>query len=441
MTVSLAGRRRALPTTGGAVTTPPFRLPAMHFGAALWWLLVGSGLLIWLAPRLARGAVFDAPVFALVHVIMLGVVATAIFGTLHQFVPGGLGVPLRSVRLGDWAFGLMQGGVVCLVTGFFVWNGALQGLGWLLVLSAVFAVSRNVLGARRQSVHGKTVGLFITVSHSALGAGMLVASARIGETLGWWHVDRLYLLATHLLLGLVGFGTLTIVGVGSRMLPTFLNGPGNDEPWLRAQLWTTVAGLGLFAVGALGAGRPVRLAGGVLLLVAGGLAVALGGRWFRRRARTLDAPLWHIASAFAALGAGVLLGAWLLFGDGFAFSHWVAFVAVLLLGWLSTLVIGVAAKILPHMSYMRLAPIMPGFKALGSPNRLLHDDWQHASALLLTAGWSGTAAGALLGHSDLTRIGALVWSSGVVLTTANYAQMYVRGRWPARQPNAMPASG
>ena len=148
---------------------------------------------------------------------------------------------------------------------------------------------------------------------------------------------------------------------------------------------------------------------------------------------TLGVLLWLVY--------GVLLGAWLLFGDGFAFSHWVAFVAVLLLGWLSTLVIGVAAKILPHMSYMRLAPIMPGFKALGSPNRLLHDDWQHASALLLTAGWSGTAAGALLGHSDLTRIGALVWSSGVVLTAANYAQMYVRGRWPARQPNAMPASG
>lgn len=440
MTVPLAGRR-TLPTTGGAVTTPPFRLPAMHFAAALWWLLVGSALLVWLAPRLAQGAVFDAPVFALVHVLMLGVVATAIFGTLHQFVPGGLGVPLRSVRLGDWAFGLMQAGVASLVTGFFVWNGPLQALGWMLVLAAVFAVSRNVLRARRQSVHGKTVGLFITVSHSALGAGMLVASARLGETLGWWHVDRLYLLATHLLLGLAGFGTLTVIGVGSRMLPTFLNGAGNDEGLLRAQLWTTVSGLTVFAVGALGAGAAVRLVGGGLLLIAGTLAAALGARWFQRRTRTLDAPLWHIASAFTALGTSVLLGAWLLLGDGFAFTRWVALVAVLLLGWLATLVVGVAAKILPHMSYMRLAPIMPGFKALGSPNRLLRDDWQHASALLLTLGWSGTALGAVLGRADLTRVAALIWTGGVALTAANYAQMYVRGRWPARRPDAIPASG
>jgi hypothetical protein len=413
----------------------------MHFAAALWWLLVGSALLVWLAPRLAQGAVFQAPVFALVHVLMLGVVATTIFGTLHQFVPGGLGVPLRSVALGDWAFGLMQAGVLCLVIGFFAWNGALQGLGWLLVLSAVSAVSRNVLRARRHSVHGKTVGLFLTVSHAALGAGMLVASARIGETLGWWHVDRLYLLATHLLLGLVGFGTLTIIGVGSRMLPTFLSGPGDDTPWLRAQLWSTVSGLALFAIGALGAGRPVRVAGAGLLLLAGSLAVALGARWFRRRTRTLDAPLWHMASAFAALGASVPLGVWLLLGDGFAFARWVAFVAVLLLGWLAMLVVGVAAKILPHMSYMRLAPIMPGFKALGSPNRLLHDDWQHASALLLTAGWSGVALGALLGDVGCTRAAALAWSGGVALTAANYAQMYVRGRWPARKPDSIPAAG
>lgn len=403
----------------------------MHFAAALGWLLIGSALLVWLAPRLAQGAVFEPPVFALVHVLMLGVVATAIFGTLQQFVPGGLGVPLRSVRLGDWAFGLMQSGVACLVLGFFRWSGPLQGLGWLLILGAVFAVSRNVLRARRASVHGQTVGLFVTVAQAALGAGMLVASARLGETLGWWHVDRLSLLATHLLLGLAGFGTLTVIGVGSRMLPTFLNGPGDDTRWLAAQLWSTVLALVLFGAGAVGGWPLLRVAGGGCLLGAGSLGVLLGVRWFRRRTRSLDPALWHIASAFVALGASVPLGAWLLVGDGFAFTHWVALVAVLLLGWLATLVVGVAAKILPHMSYMRLAPVMPGFRARGTPNRLLHDDWQHASALLLTLGWSGIATSVVRGDAIATRFSALLWSSGVLLTAANYAQMYIRGRWPA----------
>ncbi len=433
--------RRALPTTGGSVSTPPFHLIAAHFAAAMAWMLVGAGMLVWLAPSLAAGAVFEPHVFALVHVFMLGVVSTAIFGTLHQFVPGGLGVPLRSLRLAYWSFALLQLGTVCLIAGFFVWRGALQGLGWLLVFAGIYAVSRNVLRARRLSVHGKTVGLFVSVAHSALGAGLFVAAARLGETLGWWHVDRMYLIATHLLLGLVGFGTLSVVGVGSRMLPTFLNGGGDDARWLRQQLITTVAGLSLFSVGAIGSITALRVPGGIALLFAGATTVALGIRWFRRRSRTLDAPLWHVLSAFLALASSLPIAVVLLFGNGFAFNRWVAFVGVLALGWLTTLIVGVAAKILPHMSYMKLAPMMPGFRALGSPNRLLNVSWQYGGALLLTLGWSGVGAGALLGDARLLFAAALIWSGGVMLTAMNYTQMYVRGRWPARTPEAIPATG
>lgn len=433
--------RRALPTTGGAVTTPPFHLIAAHFAAALVWMLIGAGLLVWLAPALANGGVFEPRVFALVHVFTIGVVATSIFGTLHQFVPGGLGVPLRSIRLAYWSFGMMQAGVACLTAGFFVWRGALQGLGWLLVLTGVYAVSRNVLRARRLSVHGKTVGLFITVAHASLGAGLLVAGARLGETIGWWHVNRMYLLATHLLFGLAGFGTLSVTGVGSRMLPTFLNAGGDDSAWLRVQLTATVAGQLTFAGGAIGNAAWLRMLGGFTLLVAGVMTVALGSRWFRRRARAMDAPLWHVASAFLALTSSLLIGSLLLFGNGFAFQRWIALVSALVLGWLTTLIVGVAAKILPHMSYMRLAPMMPGFRALGSPNRLLNDRWQLGGALLLTIGWSGISVSALLGDEQWLRAAALTWSGGVLLTALNYAQMYVHGRWPALNPEAIPVAG
>lgn len=120
---------RSLPVAGGAASAPPFRLPAIHFAATLVWLFVAAVLLVRLAPALASGHTFDPPVFALVHVLMLGVVGSSIFGTLQQFVPGGLGVPLRSVRLGYWGFGLLQAGIVLLVGGFWLWRGAAQGLG------------------------------------------------------------------------------------------------------------------------------------------------------------------------------------------------------------------------------------------------------------------------------------------------------------------------
>ena len=116
-------------------------------------------------------------------------------------------------------------------------------------------------------------------------------------------MDRLLLLAAHAQLGAIGFGTLTAIGVGSRMLPTFLHAPGDDQRRLHLQLGLTSAGLLLFLVGAIaGAPRVIR-AGSVLLIVAGGFAVALGARWFGRRQRTLDASLWHVASAWRGSSA------------------------------------------------------------------------------------------------------------------------------------------
>lgn len=422
---------KALPVAGGPVTAPPFALPAVHFVATLLWLVVAAIMLVVLAPRLALGQTFDPPVFALVHVLMLGVVGSAIFGTLQQFVPGGLGVPLRSVSLGYWGFWLLQAGIVLLVGGFWWWRGAAQGLGWLLIFAAVGAVSRNVLRARRRSVNGKLVGLYITVAHSALGAGMAIAFARIGETMGWWQVDRMALLSAHALFGAVGFGTLSAVGVGSRMLPTFLMGPGDDTRWLHWQLGLTTFGLTVYGASAvLTSGIGMRV-GSVVLLTAGVLTVLLAGRWFRRKRRPLDAALQHVASAFLALAVAVIVGTSLLLGNAYAFHRWAALLIALVVGWLTTLVIGVMAKILPHLAYINLAKQLPGFSALGTPNRLLREDWQTASVLLLGGGWFSLVMALVLGAPQVATVAAVVWSVGVAVVLANHVRMIAVGRAPA----------
>ncbi|WP_291157628.1 hypothetical protein [Gemmatimonas sp. UBA7669] len=423
---------RALPTAGGPVAAPPFALPAVHFAAALFWLLVSAGLLVWLAPRLAMGRVFDPPVFALVHALMLGVVGSAIFGTLQQFVPGGLGVPLRSVRLGFASFALLQFGVTILVLGFLGWRGWAQGLGWLAILGAVGGVSRNVLRARRHSVNGKLVGLYITVAHSALGFGMIVAFARIGETLGWWQVDRMALVSAHALLGAVGFGLLSVIGVGSRMLPTFLMGPGDDTRWLHWQLGLTVLALLVYTAGAVLTAGWLMQSGAWLLMAAAVPTLMLPWRWFARRRRPLDGALWQVASSMLALAAATAVGLWLLLGDPYRFSRWAALLVALVAGCLAVLVVGVMAKILPHLSYINLARHMPGFAALGSPNALLRDDWQCISAVCLGAGWSLLVVALLAEHAAGARAAAALWALGTGLVVVNTARMYVVGRRPAR---------
>ena len=420
---------------------PPFRLPGEHFLAAGAWLLVVALLLPSVAVSVAEGRVFEPAVFAAVHAGVLGVLASSIFGALNQFVPGGLEVPLRSVRLGHAGFWLLQAGTAVLVTGFWLWDGRAQAAGWLLVFGAVGAASANILPARRRSPHGQLVGLYLSVAHSALGLAMVIALARIGETLGWWHVDRLRLLGAHALLGAVGFGTLTAIGVGSRMLPTFLVAHGNDAPRLKVILALFAAGLSAVTAGAV-SGLAALTTVGAGLLVAGAVAtLELAGRWFRRKSRTLDAPLLHVATAFVGLALATAWGAVLVATDAFALRRWAAFLIALILGWLVMLVAGVMGKLVPHLSYIHLFRSMPGFGRVGDPNRLLDRRWLMVSWILLAAGAVGLPFAVDAGAVGLAQVAAGIWSAGAVVTLATHGRMFARGRWPDGARGRVPGRG
>ena len=419
--------RRQLPQVPLAVP-PPFGLPAEHFAAALVWLVVAAILLPWLAPRLAEGRVLDPAVLALVHITALGVLASAIFGALLQFVPGGLEVALTSVRLGHVGFWLLQAGTVALVAGFWWWRGWLQFIGWILIFGAVGAVSVNVLPARRRSIHGKLVGLYLSVAHSALGVGMVIALARIGETLGWWRFDRLGAIAAHLLLGVVGFGTLTAVGVGSRMVPTFLLAHGDDRRRLHLILALASAGLVALPVGALAGWRSVTWIGAALVAAAAVAILELGWRWFGRRGRGLDPSLRHVATAFVGLAAALGWGVALALTDPYNLPRWAAFVTTAVLAWLLMLVIGVMAKIVSHLSYQHFFRTMPGFARVGNPNLLLRTDWMLVSWGLLTVGSLALPVALDLGHRSAAAGSAAIWSAGVAVTVANYLRMFLLGR-------------
>ena len=419
--------RRELPQVKVAAP-PPFRLPGEHFAAALVWLVIAAMLLPWLAPRLAEGRVLDPVVLGLVHVTVLGVLASAIFGALLQFVPGGLEVPLKSIRLGHLGFWLLQAGTIALVAGFWRSAGWLQLAGWILIFGAVGAVSVNILPARRRSVHGKLVGLYLSVAHSALGVAMAIGLARIGEALGWWRFDRLGAIAAHLLLGVVGFGTLTAVGVGSRMVPAFLLAQGDDRRRLHLILGVATAGLVVFPIGALAGSGAVARIGAALLGTSVIAILELAWRWFGRRGRRLDSSLCHVATAFVGLAAALGWGGALALTDPNRLTRWAAFVTTALLAWLLMLVIGVMAKIVSHLSYQHLFRTMPGFARVGNPNLLLRADWMLVSWGLLTVGSLALSVALDQGSGRWAFVAAATWSAGVAATIANYVRMFLRGR-------------
>ncbi len=259
---------RTLPVNAPA--PPSYPLVAGHIATALAWFLLGSVLLVPLAGQLATGTFLDPRVLALTHVFTLGWLVTVITGVLYQIVPALMGAATRSNRVAWWSYGFHLLGTCILVHG--LWTGwrSMLGLGYLLLFAGVYGHAWNILPARKKANRNKEVGLAISYAHIGLGNAMAVAGARIGDAFGWWTTPRLPLLASHFTFALVGFGTITAMGVGSRMLPMFLGAIEQRDDIVRGLRRALASGTVLFAIGAMGGWSWLAWAGA--LTMAGGIA-------------------------------------------------------------------------------------------------------------------------------------------------------------------------
>jgi len=418
---------RQLPIAGPA-HPPPFRLTAEHFAAALLWLLLGAAGLIAVADDLALGNFLAPRVLAVTHMFTLGVLTTTIYGALYQFFPGALGVEIRSVRVAHWSWHSHTAGTLALVAGFWFWRPALLGAGWLLLFAANFGSSWNLLPRRRQAPRGLIVGRYVAAGHVAFGTAMLVALARIGDSLGWWPVDRMAVITSHFHLAVFGFVVFTAVGVGSWMLPMFLLAARTPTWPLRWIGPVGLAGLALLTTGAL-AGIPVLTNGGGSLVLASALLylwqLALYF-WYAER-RPIDPAMAHVGLGVLHFAAAVAIGAAMLLGVG-SVRSWTAYGVLAIVGWLVLLVVGVLYKILPFLAWMNL--FGPRAAQQGAPRQedLTAAPLVRLSLACLAPGVWGLAGGVLAGRPSIVLAGAVCYLAGVVAVLAQYVRILLLAR-------------
>jgi len=415
---------RGLPIHNEPAHPPPFALPGEHFAAAFAWLGLGAAGLVYVAPSLARGNFLDPHALAVTHMITLGVITTSIFGALYQLFPVLLGVPTRSVRVGHAGFWCLATGTAALVAGLWWWKPSLLVTGWLLLFAAVGAVSYNLLPQRRKAKYGQTIGLYISGAHSFLGVAMFIALARIGEAAGWWTVDRLGLIASHLNMAAIGFAALTAVGVGSRMVPMFLQAHG--APGWPLQWIGPLAAVGLIVQGT---GLMIRygtltLVGGLLLLATGGLYLYLISQYARHRTGPLDVGLCHVAVALCFFVTALVLGGLLLLGERTVDPRrWAAYGVTVLLGWLVMFIIGVYYRILPFLTWLHLQGPASKNNRVPRSEELLTPPLAWASLVFLTSGLVVLIASILLELPGMAQAGAAGFAVGVGLVVAHHLRL------------------
>ena len=416
--------RTQSPTPNTQLPLPPRTLPQLgaepepvpglvlgYFGAALAWYFLATVGLVRLAPDLAHGLAAMPATVAVVHALSLGMLGSAVFGALHQFIPAVTGVKPRSVASAMAGFVLVQLGVALLVAGFLVWSPPLQAAGWTLLLPGIGAASWNTLPARSRATRNHPIATAVLLGHGALAAALLLGLARIGDGLGWWHTSRDAILLAHLHLGIAGFGTVTALGVTGAMLPAFLESRSRG-PFPSAIAWVATLGLGILTAGALTTTPLLIRAGGALLFAALALYGILLGRVFHSRTRPVTGSVAFFLAAFLCLVLALGIGFRLLVAPTRDAALWIAYVVLGLPGWIGLLILGVMHQVAPRLLTLRRARRAPAGVALSRATFTPEPRVAWLSAALAAAGVLVLASGVLLGDPRMTRGGALLMVAG-----------------------------
>jgi hypothetical protein len=403
---------------------PPFRLPGIHFVGAILWLVLGGAGLVAVAPDLAAARFLAPRVLAVTHVYTLGVIVASVFGALYQFYPMSLSAGARSVRVGVAGAWVLQLGVTAVAAGFWFWRPALQALGWCLLFLAVGCVSWNLLPHRRRRAQGRRSAGYVSAAHSMLGFALLLAGARIGDSLGWWTFDRLGTIAAHFHLGAFGFAGLTAVGVGGRMLPMFMvSGTGTEWP-MRVIGPVASGGLLALATGLLADYPPAVWLGAVLGLGAAALFLGMVAGYFRRRmVRVLEPAFGHVLAGFCSLVLALGVGLVQLATPGMSPRGWVVYAELTLLGWLVVFITGIWYRLLGFLIWLHFYRVT-GEARVPTAAELVHRPTAWAALALMVGGVIVLAAGTALGSSAAARTGAVGVLAGSVLIAAQHGRIY-----------------
>ncbi|HEU5049106.1 MAG TPA: hypothetical protein VFU00_02215 [Gemmatimonadales bacterium] len=407
-------------------TPPPFRLPGIHFLGAVGWLALGGVGLVAVAPLLAAGQFLAPRVIAVTHLFTLGVITGSIFGALYQFYPMSLGAAARSIRLGVAGAWLFHLGVAALVGGLWFWKPALQVAAWGILFVVIGIVAWNLLPHRRRMEPGpaRTTASHVSAAHILFGLAFFLAGARIGESAGWWSLDRLGTIAAHFHLAAFGFAGLTAVGVGSRMLPMFMVAAQAPKWPVRYIGPLGFAGLLLLATGSMFAVAPLRWLGTLLALVAGGLFLRLVAGYFQfRMIRRLEPAFAHVAAGFLFLALGIVAGVIQLATPGVSPRGWTAYAELVLLGWLVVFITGIWYRLLAFLVWLHFYG-REGATRVRTAAEIVHRPTAWVAFVLLVTGVAGVVAGSATGNAVVARAGAIAFLGGTLAIAGQYARIF-----------------
>ncbi len=340
--------------------SPKIVLPHYIFGAISF--LVATVLLFFVSSDFV-GHYLSPKLLSITHILVLGWITMIIFGALYQLIPVVMEVKLFSEKLAMSTFIIFGIGLITLSVSFWTFNFGrsigLESAGYLILVSMILFAFNTILSAAK--TERKTIeNTFIVTSIFWL---MLTICIGILMVLNFaFHFipgSHLQLLKMHAHLGIIGWFLLLVIGVASKLMPMFLIVHKLPRRLLNYAYYLINAGLALLAFGYYFYSEKWFLSLASFMVIIG-IAMFLRFNYiaFSKRIRKkLDVGMKLSATGFVLLAISILFGIFSVLSIDFFASIQtrieIAYGVLIILGFLTSLVLGQTYKTLPFIIWLQ----------------------------------------------------------------------------------------
>ena len=338
--------------------SPKVVVPHFIFGA-LTWLVVT--LLIVFHPVVFTQHFFNAELLAITHLLTLGWITMVIFGALYQLLPVILEVKLYSETPAKISFVLLGSGTLLLAFAFWQFSfGTLMFIAGVLIVTSVGLFAANVLLTAHSSDKKVIERTFIISSVLWLLFTVLAGLAlAVNLRHPFLKVSHVELLKLHAHAGIVGWFIQLIIGVSSKLLPMFMVAHNVNTKKLNFTFYAINIGLpigivSLFLQFKIGVVFSVAL---VVVGIASYLSFLVEA-YKKRVKKQLDIGMKQSVLSFAILVIPVFLIFTLLLNFNFlktlTIPLSVAYGSAIIIGFITSLVMGQTYKTLPFIVWLKV---------------------------------------------------------------------------------------
>jgi len=398
-------------------------IPHFIFGGLTW---LSVTLLIFFYPESVTQHFFNPQLLSITHLLVLGWITMVIFGALYQLIPVILEVKLFSETVAVLTFILLASGTILLALAFWnFWLGMTMYIAASILFVAVGLFVTNIIITAKKSlkksiekkfIQTSVIWLFFTVS-----VGVMLA---INLTHPFLSTPHLELLKLHAHAGIVGWFLQLIIGVASRLFPMFMVSHELTKKKLTLSYYLINGGLAL-GILCLFFQWNVGIISAIILVISGVISFLsfIAEAVKKRVKKQLDIGMKQSVISFLILTISLIILLILLVGTNYieamSISLIIGYGTTLLIGFISSLIMGQTYKTLPFIVWLKVYRGKVGKGKIPFPKDLYSEKIAIAQLWSFAIGFTLLLTGIFMVNEIFVRSGATVLLFSVTLYNSN----------------------